>query len=253
MPKELQDQTSFPFLELPAELRNRVYEFCLVDPDPISLISRFKNQHRQVIRKPCDYAHVLQDSYRNHRYRQTGPTARDWLVSHRQLHPALLAVNRQVHEEAVMYLYSQPIHVEDTTALWTFLSTIGSNRRRIREIHIHGYGVGRGTHRAMNHVALTTLAECRSLQHVFFDCWIGGRRSWEQEPAWHARQLYRDGHLWIETMGAEKAARVIKLRESRHEHDHVPELSDNSKEMIKQATVIFSAELEILVMKGLAR
>lgn len=80
-----------------------------------------------------------------------------------------------------------------------FLATIGpKNRATVTDITIKGWGYTKA-HKALNHPALTMLADAVNLTRLHLDCQLawGG-------PSRVAKQLYRDGFHWLEAMGAAK-------------------------------------------------
>ena len=122
----------------------------------------------------------------------------------KQLIPNLLAVSKQVRAEAVGYLYKQRIVVEDTMALHTFLAAIGQfNRGVLSEVVVKDWGCGRGAHKAMNVAALTALSTCTNLKKLNLDCRVG----WQRTPKQLARQIFRDGHYFLEAFGAANGRR----------------------------------------------
>lgn len=215
-PKTSKPQKPFPFLLLPAELRDYIYELALTNKNGITLASSTKAFRRIVVRREIDtvdrghWTGVIHNSEDN-----------DSMPKHENsLSPNLLAVNKQVHAEAAAWLYQQPLIVEDTMALHTFIASIGpASRQRITELRVKGWGVGRGTHKAMNVAALTGLADCTNLKKLYFDCDIGySRRDRDL-----ARQLYRDGHYFFERFGAVNGRRdaildVLRLSDPNFEN-----------------------------------
>lgn len=197
----------FPFLSLPAELRDCIYEMALTDDRGIFLVSKTKSFRRTIARGREAYVddpnHTSSDDRENDEV--TEPV-------HNSLIPNLLAVNKQIHFEGIGYLYKQRIVLEDTMALHTFLAAIGpTNRLQLSGVTVRSWGYGRGTHKAMNVAALTLLGGCTNLKVFDLDCQIGHLRT----PRDLARQLYRDGHYFLEAYGAangKKDAAVEVLR-----------------------------------------
>lgn len=196
---------TFPFLELPPELRNKIYGYCLVDPDEIVLRSKTKNFRRSIVRTDSEGVGVRKEP-------------------RQELRPAILAVCSQIYEEASPLLYGQSIHVDDTMTLHAFIAcTSHRNRLLLREIVVHSWGMGRGAHKAMNHPALTLLATCTNLEHVFFACQIhwGSYHRNENTIKLVARQLYRDGFHFLEAIGAARgnqdaAIDVVEIHENHY-------------------------------------
>ncbi|KAK5170294.1 uncharacterized protein LTR77_004881 [Saxophila tyrrhenica] len=196
----------FPFLSLPAELRDYIYEFALVEPEGLKLSAKTKSHRRTIARDTAGYWKYRRG--RKHWISSDGENT----TQHTPLVPNLLAVNKQIHDEAVGYLYKQQIILEDTMALHAFIAAIGpTNRLQLEDLVVRGWGCGRGTHKAMNFASLTLLASCTNLKSLFFDCNIGWSRTAKQT----ARQLHRDGHYFLEAYAAAKgkdaAVEVVKL------------------------------------------
>ena len=197
-PTSKKEGKPFLFLSLPPELRDYIYELALTDSEGLAVVSKTKAQRRTVTRG------IIYDSggdvycYRNRRSRRVSVCG-DHTQLHNPLVPNLLAVNKQIHAEGVGYLYKQQILLEDTTALHTFLAAIGAtNRLQLSDITVKGWGNGRGAHKAMNLASLTLLSTCTNLKRFLLDCNIG----WRRQPKEIARQLYRDGHYFLEAFGA---------------------------------------------------
>lgn len=202
--KPKKDQKPFPFLSLPAELRDCIYELALVEPEGVTLVSKTKAYRRTVARGP-----LYNESSRYRHYgRRWRPDAGEAMPQMTGLVPNLLAVNKQIHDEAIGYLYQQPIVLEDTMTLHTFIAAIGSNRSQLTNLVLRSWGFGRGTHKAMNFASLTILASCTNLKSLAFECNIG----WIRMPKQLARQLYRDGHYFLEAYGAANGAKDAALK-----------------------------------------
>ncbi|KAF1343693.1 hypothetical protein BDV97DRAFT_82007 [Delphinella strobiligena] len=212
---------SFPFLELPPELRNKIYGYCLIDPDDIILMSKDKNFRRTVVRTDSKTFHdtVSPKTRLDHgAYAQKGPR--------QELRPAILAACKQTYGEASPLLYGQTIHVDDTMTLHTFIAgTSHKDRLLLRKIVVHYWGMGRGTHKAMNHAALTLLASCTNLERVFFACQIhwGSYNRSENATKFMARQLYRNGFHFLEAIGAARGNQdagidVVDIHDNHFSH-----------------------------------
>ena len=203
-------------MALPAELRDYIYELVLTDEDGLALVSKTRAYRRTIARGII----LVDDTWHYSRNRRRIRTidhveSEDGNISYNDLAPNLLAVSKQIHAEAVGYLYKQPIMLEDTMALHAFLAAIGpSNRRQITDLTVKQWGNGRGTHKAMNFASLTLLAGCTNLRALNLDCQIG----WVRQPKNLARQIYRDGHCFLEEYGAangrkDAAVEVLQLSE----------------------------------------
>lgn len=204
---------SFPFLNLPPELRDYIYELSLTAPEGLTLVSKTKS-FRRTVGRGLVYDPELTLGYHTGRGTIISP-AEQW----NQLIPNLLGVSKQIHSEAVGYLYKQPIILEDTMAMHTFLTGIGqSNRLVLSDVVVKDWGCGRGVHKAMNVAALSLLSTCTNLQKLHFDCQIGDRRI----PKHLARQIFRDGHYFLEAFGAvhgkkDAAVDILQLKDCNFE------------------------------------
>ncbi|KAK5108113.1 hypothetical protein LTR62_008767 [Meristemomyces frigidus] len=149
-PKKKQNAKPFRFLDLSAELRNRIYELALIDPNGISLVAKTKS-FRRTVRRGLVLDNEDGESYWNSRRRNRCHASEHGGEAGFQLPvlvPALLAVNKQIYAEAIGYLYQQAIAVEDTYALHTFVAGLGSHSSRVVHLTVKGWGHGRGTHKA---------------------------------------------------------------------------------------------------------
>ncbi|KAK5113035.1 hypothetical protein LTR85_011057 [Meristemomyces frigidus] len=219
--KPAKDQKPFPFMSLPAELRDQIYELALVDPSGVSLVSKTKSYRRTVIRAVIlEYGDTHYYGRRRRRRIDQQSQSTQSEDAHNTLVPALLAVSKQVHSEGLGYLYQQPIVLQDTHALHSFLSVIGSMRSRVTHLTVEGWGGGRGTNHAMNFCAFPLLGLCTNLQTLFLDCNIG----WLRNPRGLARQMFRDGHHFFEAYGAangskDAAVDVLALSDSNYDNN----------------------------------
>lgn len=205
---------SFPFMSLPTELRNYIYELALHDDSGMTLVSKTKSYKRTVARRQIRNKLLFYGGG----LRKASPADEP-----KRLIPNLLAVNKQIYYEAIGYLYMQPIIVEDTYTLHNFLATIGSHRSRVTHIIIRGYGCGKGTHKAMNFCAFTLLAACVNLRTIFLDCKIG----WVRPPKNLAQQIYRDAHYFLNEFGLANGRRdagvdILQLKECNFDRDDYP-------------------------------
>ncbi|KAK4503210.1 hypothetical protein PRZ48_006638 [Zasmidium cellare] len=206
-PKKAKREPAFRFLDLPAELRDEIYDLALTEPDGITLVAKTKKFRRIVTRGPIttqddDYYYGLQRRRRYYwGYRNDGNNSQTTVIGQptRQLVPNLLAVNKQIRDEASSILYKQEIVLESTTALHIFITSIGAyNRQLLSDITIKGWGAGRGVTKGHNFAALSILATCTNLKSLFVDCAVGCYRT----PKRLARQIFRDSHYFLEAFGA---------------------------------------------------
>ncbi|KAK0306412.1 hypothetical protein LTR01_006270 [Friedmanniomyces endolithicus] len=220
--KPKKNEKPFPFTLLPAELRDHIYELALTDENGLILVSKTKKYRRTV-----GPGAIVDRENRGWFYSRRRARHRALIQSQSQhsqkaparavLLPALLAVNKQIHAEGVNYLYQQPIVVEDTYALHGFLAAIGSNRARVTDLTIKGWGDSRGARKMMNFCSFTLLADCTNLKKLFLDCAIG----WRRHPEGLARQLYRDGVYFFQAYGAANGSKgaavdILELNDENH-------------------------------------
>jgi len=148
----------FPFMELPPELRDIIYEMTLVDDNGILLMSRTKGYRRGVVRCTYDPA----EWHYTQRVLEKGETNRG-IVS-KELVPNLLAVSKQIHHEAVDMLYGQDLMFRDTDALHRFLTIIGHrNSQRLLSIDIKELCQGK-IKQTLNHCAFMSLTTATKLK-----------------------------------------------------------------------------------------
>jgi hypothetical protein len=118
----------------------------------------------------------------------------------KQLVPALLAVNKQIHSEALLILYQQHFILEDTYTLHTFLAAIGSNRSHLTHLTVCEWGSGRGIHKSMNFASMTLLGMCTNLKKLMLDCHVRDDMD-PCQPKNLARQIWRDAGFFLEAYG----------------------------------------------------
>lgn len=198
-------QKTFNFMELPGELKNKIYDQALKHYEPIILITKTR-QHRHTILfgKDTDFERGTARpnwGYMVHKvpYQPTKSITKPFIV------PSLLAVSRQVYAEAQPILYGGNVFIlKDPAVLHTFCAKIGPrNCAALKELVLKEYGYS-GVSKAMNYAAFTMLASAGAvnLTRLYLDCSVhavGGKML--------ARQLMRDGHFWFDAVGAAKGKR----------------------------------------------
>ncbi|KAH8647236.1 hypothetical protein BX600DRAFT_503400 [Xylariales sp. PMI_506] len=169
-------QKPFPFMLLPPEIRNKIYEEALFDPEGLYIRSsqgRYRRKAMQCSQSECipQYRsstlrrmrrcqHIL-----NNNTQTEGKDATD--AGKHQLVPALLATCKAIYAEAAQILYSQPITVSDTYALQSFLIEIGPRSVKLLEdLAIAGWCISR-SHKAINLPAFALLRDATSLRYLY--------------------------------------------------------------------------------------
>ncbi|EON67268.1 hypothetical protein W97_06521 [Coniosporium apollinis CBS 100218] len=180
-PKKRNEPKPFPFLLLPAEIRNTIYAYTLTTENDIRIEAKTRASRRVA---------MLQ-----------APNDRSKRAS---FLPALLATNRQVYQEAASVLYSQPLIFIDAYGLYSFLAQIGSARPLVKSITLENMIHGRSMHKHCNHSAFTLLIGCTSLKRIRLG---RGAISWGRTTSRIARHFYREAHYWLEDVGRQKGRR----------------------------------------------
>jgi hypothetical protein len=193
-------------LALPFELRIEIYNHCLVTPSELTLMTKRVTRRRTAQRgfleplgnrswrlKRTDDRKAILQSRTEYRAR----------VSQNSITPALLAVNKQIHDEAMGILYNQPIILQNCSGLFTLLAGMSTaTRARVRDVTIREWSEG-GALGAQVGAAFALLADCVNLRRLFFDCEMW----WYRGASRGAEDLYRDGHWFFEAFGAHAGRR----------------------------------------------
>lgn len=205
----------FPFLELPAEIRNIIYNVCLVDDSGINVVGTYKNKRRSTERVSAEAMAQLSGTNNGYNNQLLNDQRRAQLPEPVQLVPALLAVNKQIYAEARDILYANEFVFSDTQALYSFLVNIGpAATKYLQELRLLQWGYGRAL-KAYNHSCFALLASATNIKTFHFDTNAGWRSS---DPKWTAEQLYRDAFPWLEAIGVAKgkvdaAIDVVQMNE----------------------------------------
>ncbi|OTA32549.1 hypothetical protein BTJ68_06780 [Hortaea werneckii EXF-2000] len=250
--KDSKKTNPFPFMELPPEIRDLIYEFALTDSTDMAIVAHIQNKRRTVARRAI-HGNTLISAPRNTKKRKRSKqTTNDGEPC--GLAPALLAVSKQLHTEAVGFLYHQPLIFEEPHALHSFLAGIGSHREYIRDVVLQHWGYRRGTKNAMNFAAFPLLGLCTNLKSLTFESAIGLRTRLNAQPEKVAELVYRNMHFFLEAYGAAKGRRdaavdVIVLGEEvvdATSHRFYAVMEGSSKEELRER---FWVALRKLLMK----
>ncbi|PSN70496.1 hypothetical protein BS50DRAFT_488573 [Corynespora cassiicola Philippines] len=214
----------FPFLSLPAELRNRIYEECL--PDPTQLPEQYEHngaefwiQFRQKqLRRSFNVIEALDtDSYEWDQL-EPGP---------KRLGMNLLAVCKQIYDEMAPMFYRQRLVFQDPDALISFTSHLSPRTAKlIRHMEIRTWGNTR-TRKNRGFLAMTMLGakgvtnlevlriSC-ALDHFYSSSWGRNKGQHVPIPKRVAKKAYRDCHVWLEAVAVAsgdylKGADILQL------------------------------------------
>jgi hypothetical protein len=245
----------FPFMELPPELRDMIYEYALTEVDDVGIATRTKAYRRTVCRA------LIQDEDYNYRQRQrymqraTGrgkpkpgqvpdEEPRSYILLSN-----LLAVSQQIHHEAVNILYGQDLKFHDADALHRFLAIIGPrNQKRLHSVEILNFCTGRNK-RTLNHCAFMSLAGATNLKTLRLN--RADFRGYHSSAKGFARGLYGNAHFFLEAYGDANGRRdaaidIIQLDDDvfdsfytfRYRHGAIPK-----QHSLEENKVLFRAEL----------
>ncbi|KAH7371230.1 hypothetical protein BKA66DRAFT_572967 [Pyrenochaeta sp. MPI-SDFR-AT-0127] len=201
----------FPFMKLPAEIRNMIYTYALTDPASINLVATFKHRRRTVERVSFDLLTNVSKSY--YSTSRLNDQVRAQYKRPKSLAPSLLAVSKQIHSEARDMLYSNEFIFAGTFALYAFLINLGpSGSKHLKTIRLLSWEYGRGM-KAYNHACFAVLVWATNITSFYIDTSIG----WYRNPKTCAEQIYRDAFPWLEAVArttgkADGAIDVLKCK-----------------------------------------
>ncbi|KAJ4305109.1 hypothetical protein N0V90_000639 [Kalmusia sp. IMI 367209] len=208
--KPLPQHKIFPFLSLPAELRNRIYEECLPSPTEVPEDYRGDKQaiwlgfRQRFYRKTIEYIPSVADDeelrysglYGNGRFppgrlaTQRGGRAAnhhndddhsdsdaegEHEAGPKKLGFNMLSVCKQIYEEAAPMMYNRTLMFTDVDALFAFAATLSSRTAKLlTSIEILTWGLTR-SRRTRGYVAMAMLAAkgVTNLTRLFINCEMG--------------------------------------------------------------------------------
>ncbi|KAF2627379.1 hypothetical protein BU25DRAFT_341505, partial [Macroventuria anomochaeta] len=186
----------FPFLQLPAEIRNMIYNYALTDPSGIKFVAVQRNKRRCVER----VSNKTFDSVGTGSYYQSHRINDDADEQPTSLVPSLLAVNKQIHQEGCDILYGNELVFADTIALYAFMINLGpGSALHLKTMRLKGWGFGR-TSKAYNNACFAVLIWATNIEKFYIDANIG----WYRQPKNAAQQIYRNAFPWLEAVGHAK-------------------------------------------------
>ncbi|KAF2004315.1 hypothetical protein P154DRAFT_560774 [Amniculicola lignicola CBS 123094] len=199
-PKPLPKKKIFPFLELPAEIRIMIYEYCLAEPRGIYLSSETIKYRRTVTPFSPSAMRIVYGSMARENDKTVDEDEQAEWIKPKKFTPIILAVNRQIYQEARDILYGNHFHFDEPLSLHSFIVGIGPRTAALlKEVTLRAWGGYRGMHKAYSHACFAILV---SSTNITFN--IGGWLPCKHEPKWVARQIYRDAFPWLEAVGAAK-------------------------------------------------
>ncbi|PVI01466.1 hypothetical protein DM02DRAFT_613634 [Periconia macrospinosa] len=218
-PRPLPKRKIFPFLDLPAEIRNQIYKLCLTDPLGIYLCPTTYAFRRTVQRVPEAKYRMISSSAPD----KSGTTSDDtdegsdsedqdkakdqYKPSQyfQPLVPALLATNKQIYQEGREMLYGNDFYMGDTMTMHAFLVDIGARAASLlKSVFLIHWGEGRGVNKAYNHAAFTALSSATNLEKFVMHGHNGSIYRSRSAPKHVATQFYRDAFPWLEAVGTAK-------------------------------------------------
>ncbi|KAK1060844.1 hypothetical protein LTR74_011535 [Friedmanniomyces endolithicus] len=171
----LRPAKAFPFLKLSKEVRQRTYGFYFAQKGVVdeAIVIDGKRANKEVFAKTFAEG-----------------------SKHRV---GLLAVNKEIYEEAIQAFYGHTLKLESTSTLLDFLSQIpASVRPRLKSLSIKTYI------KTTSRNAMHFLADSRNLAKLRIDTNIFS----EGDPAKAAKAFYADAYRFLENIGAAKGDKV---------------------------------------------
>ncbi|KAF2437193.1 hypothetical protein EJ08DRAFT_602181 [Tothia fuscella] len=204
-------------MSLPAELRNKIYELALHDPVGHHIKAQTRLNRHVAQRISVQEFKSLNTGYRIRNGRQwqqvlsalhqqtvTSATTKEDPV-YVPLTPVLVAVSKDIYNEAIMYLYRNPIVCVDTQSLHSFLTLIGPKHRSLlRDVELAEWGYT-ATQKALNFPAISLLADAVKLERLSL------KISPESSAVSIAKKIYRDCHIFLDAYGAAKGDRFAAV------------------------------------------
>ncbi|KAF1846923.1 uncharacterized protein K460DRAFT_413745 [Cucurbitaria berberidis CBS 394.84] len=187
----------FPFMQLPAEIRNMIYSYALTDPSGINFVATTKHKRRTVERVSEETQSGLSRGW--YRRGRINDQVRAQYKEPVSLVPSLLAVSAQVYFEAQDVLYGNEFVFADTSALYSFLINLGpSGAKRLKTLRLLGWSYGRAS-KAYNNACFAVLVWATNITAFHVDAFHG----WFRSIQTGADRIYRDAFPWLEAMGRE--------------------------------------------------
>lgn len=260
----------FPFMKLPAELRNKIYEECLTNDDAIYITSKQRSFRRVAVRTTPSACTAISGYRRRTYYRWSHDRQRAEQVpgegeAFKPLVPNILAVSKTIYDEAVHILYGQPITLTDTRALLDFTTMMTPKTAgMLRDITVLSWCDSRAQ-KSVNYPAMALLAAAGvvNLERLNLDCKLNYFWSWgyqqgreDDKPIARrvARKVYRDCYPWLYAVGIAKgdiygALEVLRISDNNFGASTRREDDEDREKCLEVARETFESELKKLISK----
>jgi hypothetical protein len=111
--------------------------------------------------------------------------------------PALLAVNKQLFEEASSFLYNNELVFGDTVVLYAFLLNLGpTGVTHLKKIRLFNWNDGNNT-KSYGNSCFALLTPAVNISSFV----IQTGKTWYNTPKSAAQRFYRDAYPWLEAVG----------------------------------------------------
>ncbi|EOD48092.1 hypothetical protein UCRNP2_5158 [Neofusicoccum parvum UCRNP2] len=244
----------FPFLSLPRELRDMIYQECLIDPIGALYLEertiRYRRHAVRVAQGPQDY---ISNYSRSNAAMPAWPhpddhphdSASPLTLHHASLAPGLLGACQQIRAEAAPLLYGQRFVFEDSCALHGLLAGLAPGTRGLlRDVTVLDTHRWRSMKKFADGASLALLADgAANLASLTYpDSCVG----WGNSAKHAARRFYRRAFRWLEAVsrvkGVVAAVEVVRLGGSDW---------DMCLEECPGALELFRKELRVLMKKNM--
>ncbi|KAF2189499.1 hypothetical protein K469DRAFT_747577 [Zopfia rhizophila CBS 207.26] len=205
--KKSPNKTPFPFLKLPGEIRNSIYEYALVDPKYAIAIDG--PGERLLLKRGDKHANGYSTTDAKN-YTKGRPLK--WALNYR-LCPQFLRVCRQIHIEAAPMLYAgNHFLFLDTFAMNNFLARYQGMIHHIRRVSL--FYIGSRNSISTTRSAFAKLIDAINLEALVLE--IGflrslPRRSWYQNAFIAAENFYHVAHPWLWAIAGRKGGKSTAL------------------------------------------
>ncbi|KAI4729342.1 hypothetical protein E4T49_02912 [Aureobasidium sp. EXF-10728] len=205
-PKQPLKDVTFPFMDLPVEIRIMIYRLLLKETSTnLTLVTQVQ-AGQEVVRRG-----FLKKQQKGHSGRQillkTVHKPKDKDIVHFQ--PIVLRLCKSIHDEAIPILYGQTFDFEHPVALQKFLFTVGPDNRLLLQ-HIVLRGWGRDDFETWKHAfasALDRLLSAQNLKSIHLDRHIHSRsdgakfyvKGYETLPVEHFNTC---AEFWVQNINA---------------------------------------------------